>query len=599
MTDAGSTHSSLPPELDPRGPRRSAATASGGRRSRARRPLAWVAGSLAVLTVGFSLVGNGVANHYEGKITRVSVFNGLTNRPAKVSGSAENILLVGSDSRAGLSRNEIAELHVGSATATNAGGRRSDTMILLHISKDRGTATLLSLPRDSYVVIPAYTDAQGKKHPESHNKLNAAYAFGGPQLAVATVEANTGVRVDHYIEIGFDGFVRMVNAVGTVPICTPKALNDPKSGLNIPAGTTQLDGATALKYVRARYVDPRADLGRIDRQQAFLAALFRRAMSSQILLNPIKLNSFLDAVLAAVTTDPDLSRADIVDLATSMRSVAAGNVVFATIPMANVNYSVNGIGSTVLWDDAKAQQVFNAFRTDTPLVKPATTATPTTASAPTVAPSQISLVVLNGAGVAGLAGRAANDLQQLGFVLAGPGGERLDDRGEPDRREVRPELERVPEDRAGRAPRSHRSRRSRAGQGLQGRRRLVLLRRQGGHRDGGPDGHRDQQRPGADDVRGGQQPLQVLTSRCPVLLGLADGPRREDRRPAGQPVAAPDLRLPPPALVLVGLPEQRRHLPHRPGRVDGDEHQVGRGDPRGRNPGLVPALGEQPNTHLQ
>lgn len=422
MTDAGSTRSSLPPELDPRGPRRSAATASGGGRSRTRRPLAWVAGSLAALTVGFSLVGNGVANHYENKITRVSVFNGLTNRPAKVSSSAENILLVGSDSRAGLSRNEIAELHVGSATATNAGGRRSDTMILLHISKDRGTATLLSLPRDSYVVIPAYTDAQGKKHPESHNKLNAAYAFGGPQLAVATVEANTGVHIDHYIEIGFDGFVRMVNAVGTVPICTPKPLNDPKSGLNIPAGTTQLDGATALKYVRARYVDPRADLGRIDRQQAFLAALFRRAMSSQILLNPIKLNSFLDAVLAAVTTDPDLSRSDILDLATSMRSVAAGNVVFATIPMANVNYSVNGIGSTVLWDDAKAQEVFNAFRTDAPLVKPATTAptTTTAASAPTVPPSQISLVVLNGAGVAGLAGRAANDLQQLGFVLAGP-----------------------------------------------------------------------------------------------------------------------------------------------------------------------------------
>ncbi len=419
VSPGGGAHQPLPPELDPRGPGRPAP--SPRRSGRSRGVLGWLAGSLAVLTVGFSLVGNGLVNHYEGKITRISVFSGLTNRPARVSASAENILLVGSDSRAGLSRNEIAQLHVGSATATNAGGRRSDTMILLHISKDRGTATLLSLPRDSYVTIPAYTDAEGKRHPESHNKLNAAYAFGGPQLTVATVEANTGVHIDHYIEIGFDGFVRMVNAVGTIPICTPTPLKDPKSGLNIPAGTTQLDGATALKYVRARYLDPRADLGRIDRQQTFLGALFRKAMSSQILLNPLKLNAFLDATLAAVTTDPDLSRTDILDLATSMRGLAAGNVVFATVPLSNVNYSVNGVGSTVLWDQTKSRQVFAAFRTDAPLVPPAasTPATPA-ANAPSVPPSHISLVVLNGAGVAGLAGRASNDLQQLGFVIAGP-----------------------------------------------------------------------------------------------------------------------------------------------------------------------------------
>jgi LCP family protein required for cell wall assembly len=434
----------LPPELNPRGPargqrlRRSTTAGSagaprlapmrpGGRR---RRWITAVTGALAAAVLGFSVIGSGLAGYYDSQVTRVDVITPQSpgsagsggSGTATDSGVAQNFLLVGSDSRAGLTKAEIDALHVGSATTTNAAGRRSDTMILLHLSAKSDKATLISLPRDSYVEIPAYTDDQGVQHPASHNKLNAAYAFGGAKLTVQTVELATGVHIDHYIEIGFDGFVKMVNALGGINVCSTTSLVDPKSGLNIKAGITRLDGPKALAYVRARYVDPTADLGRMKRQQAFLGSMFRSALSTQVLLNPLKLNSFLTATLSSVTLDTGLSRDDLLSLATRTHGLAPSNVVFATVPLSDVNYQPGGgLGSTVLWSPSRSKALFTAINQDV-AIGSQSAPTATTAAAPTVAvaPSKINVQVLNGGGVAGLGAKANADLVAQGYLSAGP-----------------------------------------------------------------------------------------------------------------------------------------------------------------------------------
>src|SRR3954465_1775333 len=246
----------LPPELNPRGrntgpsgPSGPAQTATpAGKRPRSRkRVAAWIAGSLAALLVIGGVTSWAAISHFLGNIKKINVFSGLTHRPSGGVQGDLNVLLVGSDSRAGLSPAQQHALHVG-----HDPGQRSDTMILLHIPRGGGKAVLVSLPRDSYVLIPAHKDANGRNVPATHNKLNAAYSAGGPELTVATIEANTHVRIDHYVEINFLGFVKMVNALGGVTVCTPKAIDDPihydpasggnvGSDLKLPAGRSHVN----------------------------------------------------------------------------------------------------------------------------------------------------------------------------------------------------------------------------------------------------------------------------------------------------------------------------------------------------------------------
>ena len=296
-------------------------------------------------------------------------------------------------------------------------GRRSDTMILMHLSKNRDQVTMISLPRDSFVKIPAWTDSSGKSHPASNNKLNAAFAFGGPKLTIKTIEANTGVTIDHYVEVNFQGFVSMVDALGGVEVCTKKAIQDDKSGLNLPKGKSTLDGAQSLAYVRARYFDPRADIGRIERQQAFLGSMFRTATASGTLLNPAKLSHFLDAALASVTVDDRISRNDMLALASRLQQVAAGNVDFLTVPIADYDYRDGSHGSSVRWDRQAADELFAKINADQAIVP--VVASSGGASTATVAPGQIKVQVLNGAGISGLARRAADDLAAVGFSISG------------------------------------------------------------------------------------------------------------------------------------------------------------------------------------
>ena len=392
----------LPPELSPRraAPRPSAP--SGG-----HRWLSVLATVLASVVFVTSVGGWAVATYYDGKILRIPGISGLL--ASRDSSGPMTILLAGSDSRAGLDGKQKHSLHTGSAQ-----GQRSDTMMLVHLSGDHKHVTVVSLPRDSWVKIPAYTDSSGTHHPQSMNKLNAAYSFGGAPLLIRTVELNTGVTIDHYVEVGFAGVIKMVDAIGGVTVCLPYAVNDRRSGLHLPAGNSHVGGKMGLAFVRARYIDPTADLGRMHRQQEFLGAMFRQATSIGVLLNPVKLNNFLNAALSSVTTDPGLTRSVIMNLVTDLQKLKPKDIRFLTIPIKNAAYQTPA-GEAVQWDPQAADRVFSSIQDDTPLVK-------TTPDKATVQPSAIAVKVLNGSTVSGLATQATNDLSALGYQIAAPAG---------------------------------------------------------------------------------------------------------------------------------------------------------------------------------
>jgi LCP family protein required for cell wall assembly len=292
-----------------------------------------------------------------GKIDRISVFAGLDNRPEKTS-KALNYLLVGSDTREGLTKEELKALRVGS-TKTAAGGR-SDTMLLVHISKKRDKAYLVSLPRDSLVTIPAHLSTDGKTQiPDRQNKLNAAFAFGGATLLTQTIERATNLQIDHYIEVSFAGFAGIVNALGGIEVCTKVDIDDPKSHLVLAAGTHTLDGIEALKYVRTRDFDGRGDIGRMQRQQQFMSSVIKKATSTGVLLNPIKLVNFLNAAISTVKMDESLTKNDLLEL---------GNVRTLTVPLSNANGRVDGLGSVVIWDPELSADLWTRIRDDAQLV---------------------------------------------------------------------------------------------------------------------------------------------------------------------------------------------------------------------------------------
>ena len=315
-----------------------------------------------------------------GQISRINVFGNLSDRPEKTS-RALNYLVVGSDSREGLTRAEIRKLKVGS-TAVAAGGR-SDTMFLVHISKKRDAAFIISLPRDTLVQVPAHISQDGKTDiPERPGKLNASFAFGGAPLLIQTIEAKTNLKIDHYVEVNFAGFTGVVDALGGIEVCSKVAINDPKSHLVMSAGTHTLGGIEALKYVRTRDFDGRGDIGRMERQQQFVSAVLRKATSTGILLNPIKLANFYNATISTVKMDEGVDKNDLLTLAKQMRNLSSGNIRTLTVPIANPNGRHPEVGSVVIWDEVLAADLWTRVRDDQALVdkvkkKPSPTASAT------------------------------------------------------------------------------------------------------------------------------------------------------------------------------------------------------------------------------
>lgn len=222
--------------------------------------------------------------------------------------------------------------------------------MILHYGDDGGPY-LISVPRDSYVTIPGH----GK------NKINAAYSMGGAPLLTRTVEEATGLRLDHYAEINFLGLVNVVDALGGVTLCVADGgLHDQKSGADFDAGCQHMDGVQALQFARARYSDPRGDLGRVERQRQLVNAIADRALDPSVLIPPWKLVPFLRTSLDALTVDTDTGIAALATMGLKM-SDPAGT---ATVPVASEPY-VPGAGDVVVWDTAKAERLFAALRDDT------------------------------------------------------------------------------------------------------------------------------------------------------------------------------------------------------------------------------------------
>ena len=375
-------------------------------RPRSTRRLVGVTVAAGVLVV--SAVGYATASEVTGQVNRTEVFGLISDRPQNDGGM--NILLVGNDDRTGLSKKERRQLHVGQGEY----GRHTDSMMIVHVADD-GSVGVVSIPRDSYVEIPAYTTSTGKVIPSTKQKINAAYSIGGPTLAVEAVEQSTGVHIDHYAEINFAGFVNMVEGLGGVPICTKKPIVDEMAGLNLPAGPQTLNGAEALGYVRARYFDPSADIGRMKRQQTFLAAMFKQAISPATLMNPARLMSFLNAAASSVTVDENFSKQDMWHLAAKMRSVNPSAISFQTIPLSDDTYEP-GAGAVVIWDPEESAALFAKLKTGAPL--DGSDAAPAGEEVE-VAPSSISVRVLNGSTVNGQGTKVINEMRAAGYSVVG------------------------------------------------------------------------------------------------------------------------------------------------------------------------------------
>ena len=277
---------------------------------------------------------------------RIPALTALPDRPP--AGSGTTWLLVGSDSRQNLTPEEQAQL----ATGGDLGDGRTDTILVVHLpglGSDVPT-TMVSIPRDSYVPIPGYGE----------DKINAAFALGGAQLLAQTVEQATGLRLDHYAELGFDGFADVVDAVGGVTMCPDDPVSDPLAGIDIPAGCQDFDGRTALGYVRSR-ATPRADLDRMDHQRQFMATLVHRAASPAVLLNPLRWYPMATAASDAVTVDDSAHVWDLARLAWGLR----GTITTTTMPIGY--FTGNDSGSVVVWNDDAAARLFQALASDSPI----------------------------------------------------------------------------------------------------------------------------------------------------------------------------------------------------------------------------------------
>ncbi|MGY1748053.1 LCP family protein [Modestobacter sp. SYSU DS0511] len=404
----------LPPRLDPRAGRApgGSATADGP----GDRRLAWT-GRVVALVVSVVVLATSGWGWYLGRVAdatvnRTDAIPSDGNDETVRTGEAMNLLLVGSDSRANLTEQQMVELQAGEDSGLN-----TDTMILVHVPADGSKASFVSFPRDSYVQIPGY----GKE------RLNAAYAYGrmnapdgaseeaknaqGAQLLVQTISGLTGLQIDHYAEVDLLGFFELTSVVGGVEVNLCEPVDDSRwSGAVFPAGVQTISGADALKFVRQRHNLPRGDFDRIVRQQVFIGGVLRKMLSEDVLLDLGKQRELVRAAADSLTVDQNLN---LLQLAQQMQSVTAGGIEFQTVP--NVGTATEDGKSIVQLEDTETLHAFFAELNAEP--EPPADAT---AEAPApVAPAQVTVEVYNGSGIGGLAASAAAELEGAGFPVAG------------------------------------------------------------------------------------------------------------------------------------------------------------------------------------
>ncbi len=364
MSDNAGTPSGQPEAGGARGSGRALGPASGSSptgRGRARRRRRWACGTGLAAAGALVAAGWAVYLKLDGNITpdeaaAAELERFEEDRPTALVKGARNILLIGSDSRAGEENGRYGR---------DPGTERSDTAILLHLSAGRRSATAVSIPRDLMVEVPDCRRPDGSRSEPAFTSFNSAFEVGGSACSIRTVEKLTGIRVDHHVVVDFAGFKDMVDAVDGVEVCLREPVDDEDADLRLPAGRVTLTGEQALGYVRARKtLGDGSDTGRMERQQRFLGALVTKVRSNGVLLNPVKLYPVLDAATSSLTTDPELaSLRGLYELARGLREIPTEDVRFLTVPRESYAEDVN---RDQLAQPAAAR-LFERLRTDAPV----------------------------------------------------------------------------------------------------------------------------------------------------------------------------------------------------------------------------------------
>ncbi|MFD8753454.1 LCP family protein [Kitasatospora sp. NPDC059577] len=399
--------------------RRAAALA---KRQRRRRALKWTAGAGALVMVAGCGGAYYLYRHFNSNLTSVKVQLGDEAERPKAAGEALNVLVIGTDSRAGLGREYGDEGSTGHA----------DTTLLFHISKDRSNATVVSFPRDLMVPIPECQTPQGKKIPGSaRDMFNNSLGQGGRDAGCTwkTIEKNTGIRVDHFIQVNFEAVKTLSTAVGGVEVCAAKDINDSDSHLKMAKGRHVVQGEEALAFVRTRHaVGFGGDLSRIPLQQQFISSMIRKIKSDDTLTSPTKLYKLADAATKALTVDDGIGSVEkLKNLAQDISKVDTKNITFATAPVLEDPKDKD----RVIFKQPDAQQVFAMVAGDRSLTETAAPPAPDgaasaapaapTATAPAVDTKDVQVTVRNGSGKRGLSGPTVDKLRTKGFAKAAVG----------------------------------------------------------------------------------------------------------------------------------------------------------------------------------
>ena len=385
-----------------------------------RHILRWVAIATVVLLAAGTLAAYLKYRAVYDSITRIAVTPGeLGHRPPQYSTTSMNVLVYGVDSRKGLDKHEKYILHTGDDQSDN-----TDTIMLVHISPGRHAVTVLSIPRDTMVPMYACSSGPGypgqQADPNSYVMINSLLPAGGPVCLWKTVEQATGIYINHFIGIGMLGFVKVVNDLGGVNVCAPFNVNDPVSGLTLPAGEHHINGIQALAFWRTREdIGTGSDLQRIQRDQFMSAQVVKGVLSSGLLSNPFRLLTIVSDAAASMTTDNGMTVSDLVSIGESLRNLSSKNVQFVTAP--NEPWPANQ--ARVEFAQPQAAEVFSAIARDVTVPKVSVNPAPTATASQvlTTNPASVNVKILNGSGVAGIAAQAAAGLTSRGFNVTGTG----------------------------------------------------------------------------------------------------------------------------------------------------------------------------------
>ncbi|MDA8369720.1 MAG: LCP family protein [Nocardiopsaceae bacterium] len=384
----------------------------------ARRSLS-VGGWIAVITTGLvicsSLTAYGAYYDLYGNLSQESIdTDAFGDRPTKVEG-ALNIMIIGSDIRSGEN-----------ADYGEAEGERPDSLIIAHVSPEKGSATLINLPRDSMVDLPACDSTEdGKPGMQAQRGMvNSAMAFGGVECQWKAVEQTTNIHIDHFVSVDFGGFKNIVDSIGGVRMCIPEPIDDPKAHLTLDAGEQTLNGEQSLGYMRSRYGQgDGSDTSRIGRQQEFLGAMLKEVMNGEILKSPSNLYDFLGSVADTITTDDELTVDTMTDIAIAMREVDMANVNFVTVPNGQDPADPNRL----IWREPDATQLFETIAQDGDITGEGEKKDEKEdegggdSGEEKVDPGDVTVEVINGTSITGLADEVATGLSGEGFQVAGTG----------------------------------------------------------------------------------------------------------------------------------------------------------------------------------